>query len=209
MTMVLGCVDNMDYVYGGAKNANVKGGVDLVVTSGHFNGVFGGNDTSGSIQGPITLTIEETGCAPLIIDNLYLGGNLAAYSVYGYKQVGDNLVARSSMTDGTAVNPPGREREQESALFRIPAGISSIRSPSMRKLAIPEENRSLIIVCSSRGTSVGKGEGQRYDAGTVFVDEVGLHAEILHPAAYLDGLPAVGVVSLSRVVVPEPDRRCP
>ena len=95
VTLIIGCVDNMDYVYGGARNANVKGGVDLVVTSGHFLGVFGGNDTAGSIQGPITVTIEETGCDPLVIDNLYLGGNKAPYSVYGYKKVGDNLVART------------------------------------------------------------------------------------------------------------------
>ena len=95
VTMILGCVDNMDYVYGGAKNAHVKGGVDLVVTSGHFKGVYGGNDTSGSIQGPITVTIEETGCDPLVIDNLYLGGKDAAYSVYGYKNTGTEVVART------------------------------------------------------------------------------------------------------------------
>ena len=111
VTMVLGCVDNMDYVYGGAKNAHVKGGVDLVVTSGHFKGVFGGNDTAGSIQGPITVTIEETGCEPLEIEKLYLGGNLAPYSVYGYKVVNGTLVARTGMTDGVAVNPPADDPE--------------------------------------------------------------------------------------------------
>ena len=95
VTMILGCVDNMENVYGGAKDAHVKGGVDLVVTSGHFSGVFGGNDTSGSIQGPITVTIEETGCEPLTIDNLYLGGNLATYSVYGYKDVSGTLTERT------------------------------------------------------------------------------------------------------------------
>ena len=95
VTMIVGCVDNMDYVYGGARNAHVKGGVDLVITSGHFRGVFGGNDTAGSIQGPITVTIEETGCEPLVIDNLYLGGNQAAYSIYGYKDVSGTLVART------------------------------------------------------------------------------------------------------------------
>ena len=97
VTLILGCVDNMDYVYGGARNADVKGGVDLVVTSGHFTGVYGGNDLSGTIQGPITVTIEETGCAPLEIDNLYLGGNQAAYSIYGYKDNGSGkLVARTA-----------------------------------------------------------------------------------------------------------------
>ena len=88
VTLILGCVHNMKNVYGGARKANVKGGIDLVVTSGSFEGVFGGNDQSGTIQGPITLTIEETGCDPLEIDNLYLGGNQAAYSIYGYKSDG-------------------------------------------------------------------------------------------------------------------------
>ena len=125
VTLILGCVDNMDYVYGGARNAHVKGGVDLVVTSGHYLGVFGGNDLSGTIQGPITVTIEETGCKPLEIDNLYLGGNKAPYSVYGYKEVTDSetgktsLVARSSMTDGTAVNPPASS-ESETQLYHDP-----------------------------------------------------------------------------------------
>jgi len=124
VTLILGCVDNMDYVYGGARNAHVKGGVDLVVTSGHFKGIFGGNDTSGTIQGPITVTIEETGCKPLVIDNLYLGGNNAAYSVYGYKDVAGTLTARSSMTDGVAVNPPaddpGSELITEEQLYPDP-----------------------------------------------------------------------------------------
>ncbi len=119
VTLIVGCVDNMDYVYGGARNANVKGGVDLVVTSGHFKGVFGGNDQSGTIQGPITVTIEETGCDPLEIDNLYLGGNLAAYSIYGYKQDGENLVARTSISDGVAVNPPA-SNYSETQLYRDP-----------------------------------------------------------------------------------------
>ena len=123
VTLILGCVDNMDYVYGGAREANVKGGVDLVVTSGSFKGVFGGNNLSGTIQGPITVTIEETGCKPLEIDSLYLGGNQAAYSVYGYKEVTNegvtSLVARSSLTDGIAVNPPA-PAYSDSQLYRDP-----------------------------------------------------------------------------------------
>ena len=114
VTLVLGCVNNMDYVYGGARNAHVKGGVDLVVTSGSFKGVYGGNDTSGSIQGPITVTIEETGCDPLIIDNLYLGGKDAAYSIYGYKNTGTEeapvLVARTKK-DYDALTQEQKEAE--------------------------------------------------------------------------------------------------
>ena len=119
VTMILGCITGLENVYGGAKDANVKGGVDLVVTSGHFNKVFGGNDTSGTIQGPITVTIEETGCDSVTINELYLGGNNAAYSVYGYKQVGDNLVARTSLSDGTAVNPPA-SNYSDTQLYRDP-----------------------------------------------------------------------------------------
>ena len=89
-TIVLGCVEGLDVVYGGAKNANIKGGVNLAVTSGTFKKVFGGNDTAGTIQGPINLYIEETGCDPLIIGELYLGGNLAPYSVYGYYNAGND-----------------------------------------------------------------------------------------------------------------------
>ena len=120
VTLILGCVKNMDYVYGGARNAHVNGGVDLVVTSGSFKGVFGGNNIAGTIQGPITVTIEETGCDPLEIDALYLGGNQAAYSVYGYKKdVDGTLVARTSLTDGTAVNPPATNYS-ETQLYRDP-----------------------------------------------------------------------------------------
>ena len=104
VTMILGCITGLENVYGGAKDANVKGGVDLVVTSGHFNKVFGGNDTSGTIQGPITVTIEETGCDSVTINELYLGGNDAAYSVYGYyvdTSDGNKLKPRRSLSDHT------------------------------------------------------------------------------------------------------------
>ena len=101
-TVVLGCVEGLDNVYGGAMSANIKGGVNLVVTSGTFKKVFGGNDTEGTIQGPINLYIEETGCDPLIIGELYLGGNLAPYSVYGYKQGTSGLEPRQNSSDGVA-----------------------------------------------------------------------------------------------------------
>ena len=86
-TIKLGCIEGLNNVFGGAKAANIKGGVNLVITGGTFANVFGGNDTSGTIQGPIKLYIEET-CAALNITNLYLGGNLAPYSVYGYYNAG-------------------------------------------------------------------------------------------------------------------------
>lgn len=84
--MVLGCMPDakVDEIYGGADNANVNGNVELTITSGNFGKVFGGNNLGGLIKGHIILNIEETGCRPINIDDLYLGGNQAAYSIYGY-----------------------------------------------------------------------------------------------------------------------------
>lgn len=87
LIVTLGCMPadkKTDAVYGGAENANVKGNVELTITSGNFGKVFGGNNQSGAIFGSITLNIMESGCSPIVIDELYLGGNQAAYSVYGY-----------------------------------------------------------------------------------------------------------------------------
>ena len=87
LIVTLGCMPEnkkTDAVYGGAENANVKGNVELTITSGNFGKVFGGNNQSGAIFGSITLNIMESGCSPIVIDELYLGGNQAAYSVYGY-----------------------------------------------------------------------------------------------------------------------------
>ena len=85
LIMVMGCsTTRTENIYGCSKNANVKGNVELTITSGEYGKVFGGNNQSGSIFGHIIVNIEEVGCSPIIIDELYLGGNNAAYSVYGY-----------------------------------------------------------------------------------------------------------------------------
>lgn len=80
----LGCVTGMDEIYGGSEKADVGGSVELTITSGHFGKVFGGNNKGGRIFGSITVNIEQTGCVPITIDELYLGGNNAPYSVFGY-----------------------------------------------------------------------------------------------------------------------------
>ena len=67
----------IDEVYGGAENADVNGHVELTITSGNFRKVFGGNNRGGIIMGHIKVNIEETGCIPINIDELYLGGNQA------------------------------------------------------------------------------------------------------------------------------------
>ena len=119
LIVTLGCMPGdenpTDEVYGGAENANVKGNVELTITSGTFHKVFGGNNTSGAIFGHIKLNIEETGCCPIKIDELYLGGYNAPYSVYGYYQDGNiegtdkpKYVARQSASDHVAVSFTGK-----------------------------------------------------------------------------------------------------
>lgn len=80
----MGCVTGMAEIYGGSEKADVGSSVELTITSGHFGKVFGGNNKGGRIYGSITVNIEQTGCVPITIDELYLGGNNAPYSVYGY-----------------------------------------------------------------------------------------------------------------------------
>ena len=99
MIAILGCMPSskIKEYYGGAQNANVKGNVELTITSGNFGKVFAGNKTSGSIFGHIKINIEETGnCdVPIRIDELYGCGNEAAYSVYGYYQAKKKEVTKT------------------------------------------------------------------------------------------------------------------
>ena len=82
----LDCVKDMDMIFGGAKNADVYNNVTLNITNGHYGKVFGGNNTGGALYGTITVNIEEKGCVPIIIDELYGGGYLAPYSKFGYEK---------------------------------------------------------------------------------------------------------------------------
>ena len=101
--LLMACIPGLKVAYGGAQEADVLGGVTLTITNGTYERVFGGNNISGTIQGPIVVNIEETGCRPIIIGELYGGGNRAAYSVYGYKLVDGELKPRESASDGDAI----------------------------------------------------------------------------------------------------------
>ncbi|MBO5819371.1 MAG: hypothetical protein J6R21_06735, partial [Bacteroidales bacterium] len=84
--IVLGCIEALEEIYGGARNADVKGDINLTISSGHFDRVFGGNNIGGKINGSITVTIEETGCNPISIGELYGCGNQAAYTTPAGKE---------------------------------------------------------------------------------------------------------------------------
>ena len=78
--LLMSCIPGLKEVYGGAQDADIINDVVLNISNGTFDRVFGGNNKSGSIHGTITVNIEETGCKPLIIGQLYGGGNLAPYT---------------------------------------------------------------------------------------------------------------------------------
>ena len=118
--LLMACIPGLREVYGGAQAADVFDDVSVTVTNGTFDRVFGGNNLSGTIRGKITVNIEETGCRPVIIGELYGGGNKAGYSVYGYKQMKESSAPdaklvwkpRESATDNTAdgeINVPAAQ----------------------------------------------------------------------------------------------------
>lgn len=86
--LLMACIPGLSAAYGGAEAADIQGNVTLNITNGTFNRVFGGNNKSGTIRGSITVNVEEVGCRPIIIGELYGGGNEAGYSVYGYDSDG-------------------------------------------------------------------------------------------------------------------------
>ena len=94
--LLMACIPGLKAAYGGAEAADIQGDVVLNITNGTFDRIFGGNNESGTIRGSIVVNIEETGCRPLIIGELYGGGNLAGYSKYGYKKVNDVWVPREA-----------------------------------------------------------------------------------------------------------------
>ena len=104
--LLMACIPGLNAAYGGAEAADIQGNVSLTITNGRFSRVFGGNNLSGTIRGAIKVNVEEVGCKPIIIGELYGGGNEAGYSIYGYKQKteGGKLVwkPRESASDNTA-----------------------------------------------------------------------------------------------------------
>ena len=86
--LLMACIPGLNAAYGGAEAADIQGNVTLNISNGTFDRVFGGNNLSGTISGSITVNVEEVGCKPVIIGELYGGGNQAGYSVYGYNSDG-------------------------------------------------------------------------------------------------------------------------
>ena len=102
--LLMACIPGLQAAYGGAEAAAIKGNVTLNITNGTFDRVFGGNNLSGTIDGSITVNIEEVGCRPIKIGELYGGGNQAGYSVYGYNDDGTPKTDGDKLYDDPQVN---------------------------------------------------------------------------------------------------------
>ena len=102
--LLMACIPGLQAVYGGAEAADVRGNVTLNITNGTFDRVFGGNNLSGTIGGAITINVEEIGCRPVKIGELYGGGNQAGYSVYGYDSKGKPKETGIKLYDDPQVN---------------------------------------------------------------------------------------------------------
>lgn len=87
-SMTLACAEGVETIYAGSNSADIYGNIVLDINSGTYGSVFGGNNQSGNVHGGITINIDETGCWPVMIGNLYGCGNQAPYSVYGYTNEG-------------------------------------------------------------------------------------------------------------------------
>ena len=95
----MACIPGLKAAYGGAEEAEIHNDVTLNITNGTFDRVFGGNNVQGTITGTITVNIEETGCRPIIIGQLYGGGNQAPYKAAAGK-TGPTINVRSFTSIG-------------------------------------------------------------------------------------------------------------
>ena len=75
-----GDTEGIDTLYGGANQADISGNIVLDINAGRIGNVFGGNNTSGTISGTITVNIDSTLDCAWYVGNVYGGGNKAAYT---------------------------------------------------------------------------------------------------------------------------------
>ena len=138
-------------LFAGADEANVNGNITLNITNGNFGKVFGGNNLGGAVKGKITVNVEETGCQPIRIDELYLGGNEAAYSVFGYYESEE-----THPVTGKKILKP-RESATDTHLPVQYDGTSYASISDFTNYVQPELN---IISCTYIGKVFGGGYGE-------------------------------------------------
>lgn len=177
--VTLDCVNKGGQMFGGSTNADVNSDVMLNVTNGTFTGVYGGNDRGGLIRGSITVNVIEQGCKPIIIGELYGGGYLAPYSIYGYYNAGtkespnyqprtkEKYLADSTAVIGRVVYPSGATEEEQAQIRKdslILAGLYGLPYAS-----------PIVNVISA--TSIGAIYGGGYQATVVGSPHVNINME--------------------------------
>ncbi len=84
-----------------ARTATITGHVILTIHGGTIKNVFGGCNILGDIQGPITVNVFQDGECTLNLDNVYGGGNMAAYNPQTAKVGADRIVPMVNIQKGT------------------------------------------------------------------------------------------------------------
>ena len=173
VNMTLSCQPStkVPLLFAGADEANVNGNITLNITNGNFGKVFGGNNLGGAVKGKITVNVEETGCQPIKIDELYLGGNQAAYSIYGYYESNE-----THDVTGLKILKPRESADDSHTPVENPTGNNHTFP-----YAQPELN---IISCTYIGEVFGGGYGE----GAVMYANPTVNVNLV-PGLYADGVP--------------------
>lgn len=201
-SIVLGCMPDqwIEDIYAGAQNADLTGDVNLTITSGKFKRVFGGNKDGGMLKGSITVNIEETGdCGtPIVIGELYGGGNLAPYSIYGYKANGTlkDKATFDAENEGKAEADKAKPYDDPKLNIRSFTSIGTVFGGGYKAdmIANPTVNINVVKGSLADNTTLHSGEGNTYPGGTV---DVVLAEETLHisyPAHKKGEIGAIGNV---------------
>lgn len=200
--IVLGCMPDqwIEDIYAGAQNADLTGDVNLTITSGKFKRVFGGNKDGGMLKGSITVNIEETGdCGtPIVIGELYGGGNLAGYSIYGYN---DNGTLKDKATfDTENEGKPEAEKahpyDDPKLNIRSFTSIGTVFGGGYKAdmIANPTVNINVVKGSLADNTTLHSGEGNTYPGGTVDVELASETLHISYPAHKKGEIGAIGNV---------------
>jgi hypothetical protein len=127
--MRLKCAHGVKEMFGGSKNSDVNSDIVLTITNGSsLERVFGGNNTSGAVTGSITVNVIENGCEPIRIGELYAGGFLAPYSIYGYKRNETDGSYMTETIDGIEQRIPLTKSEYEALRSECETRKSTIES---------------------------------------------------------------------------------
>lgn len=160
--MDLDCNEGGQILYAGANNANVHGNIILNIHSGTYGQVFCGNNEGGKIFGKLQVNVDETGCWPVMIGELYACGNLAPYSVRGWH------------TDGKA-----RTEEQFNALTADEKAAENFKEGK------PYDDPEVNLISFTR---IGKVFGGGYGESAVLYGNTNVNVEPI-PGIYADGSP--------------------